>query len=89
MKCYICGKNDESMVLKRRDSKGVNYHGALKCEICSKSAVLKDRFYNIHTVQSYYEQSNMNVEKVIVKITESPDQVVNEADKFDEVEGIP
>ena len=77
------------MVLKRRDSKGVNYHGALKCEICSKSAVLKDRFYNIHTVQSYYEQSNMNVDKVIVKMTESPGQVVNEADKFVEVEGIP
>ena len=87
MKCYVCGKNEDSMILRRKDSKVVNFHGALKCEVCSKSAVLSDRFYNLHTLQSYYEQSTMSTEKVVVKITASQDEVVKESDQSGDAEG--
>ena len=83
MKCYVCGKDEGSMPLRRRDSRGRNYHGALKCKICSKNVELKDRFDNYYNVRTYYEQITMNFEK----ITKSPDGVKSKAKEVEDNEG--
>ena len=81
MRCYVCGKSDEYMLLKRRDSKDGYYHGAVKCEVCAKNGMLKERFENYHTVKTYHEQITFKL------VIESPDVDISESDKMNEVEG--